>query len=388
MTDVTILDLLVQLVEHSASDLHITAGVPPSLRIHGHLVRLDYKPMTPEDTRNLAFSMIREDQRKKYELERELDFGYSQKGIGRFRCNMFWQRESVGLVMRAISEKIPAMEELLLPDVMKEVIMMPRGLCLVTGPTGSGKSTSLASMINVINESKDLHIVTMEDPIEYVHQHKKCNVNQREIGSDTMSFGGALKRVLRQDPDVILVGEMRDLETISTAITAAETGHLVFATLHTNNAPLTIDRIVDVFPSEQQDQIRAQLANSLQCIMSQQLLPLAEGGGRVASFEVMLNIPAIRNLIREKKEFQIHSTMMTHAKLGMQTMDQNLRDRYLDRLITLETALAHAGNVGNLQRLISAATAAGAERPRRPGGGGKGMGGDSDSYLDGASIGV
>jgi len=381
--DYTILDLLVQLVEHGASDLHLTAGVPPTLRVHGRLVRLDYKPLTPEDVRSLAFSMIREDQRKKFELERELDFGYSQKGIGRFRCNLGFQRESVYMTMRAISEKIPTMEDLLLPAIMKEVIMLPRGLCLVTGPTGSGKSTSLAAMLNVINESKDLHIVTMEDPIEYVHQHKRCNVNQREIGSDTLSFAGALKRVLRQDPDVILVGEMRDLETISTAITAAETGHLVFATLHTNNAPLTIDRIVDVFPSEQQDQIRAQLANSLQCIMSQQLLPLAEGGGRVASFEVMLNIPAIRNLIREKKEFQIHSVMMTHSKLGMMTMDQNLRDRYLDRLITLEVAMAHAGNVGNLQRLISAAAAEG-----RSSSSGSRPGGDRGGSLEGASIGV
>ena len=238
--DYTILDLLVQLVEHGASDLHLTAGVPPTLRVHGKLLRLDYKPLTPEDVRSLAFSMIREDQRKKLEIDRELDFGYSQKGIGRFRCNLGFQRESVYMVMRAISEKIPSMEELMLPAIMKEVIMLPRGLCLVTGPTGSGKSTSLAAMLNVINESKDLHIVTMEDPIEYVHQHKRCNINQREIGSDTLSFAGALKRVLRQDPDIILVGEMRDLETISTAITAAETGHLVFATLHTNNAPLTI----------------------------------------------------------------------------------------------------------------------------------------------------
>lgn len=379
--DYTILDLLVQLVEHGASDLHLTAGVPPTLRIHGKLVRLDYKPLGPDDVRELAFSMIREDQRKKYELERELDFGYSQKGIGRFRCNLAFQRESPYCTMRAISEKIPTMEELLLPPIMKEVIQLPRGLVLVTGPTGSGKSTSLASMLNVINETKDLHIVTLEDPIEYVHQHKRCNVNQREVGRDTLSFAGALKRVLRQDPDVILVGEMRDLETIGTAITAAETGHLVFATLHTNNAPLTIDRIVDVFPSEQQDQIRAQLANSLQCIMSQQLLPIADGGGRVASFEVMLNIPAIRNLIREKKEFQIHSFMMTHAKMGMMTMDQNLRDRYLDRLISLEVAMAHAGNVGNLQRLISAAAAAGVKSS-------KDLSDREGPTLEGTSLGV
>ncbi len=378
--DYTILDLLVHLVEHSGSDLHITAGVPPTIRVHGHLVRLDqYKPLSPEDTRALAFSLIREDQRKKFEIERELDFGYSQKGIGRFRCNLAFQRESIYLVMRTISERIPSMEDLILPPVMKEVINLPRGLCLVTGPTGSGKSTSLASMLNVINESKDLHIVTIEDPIEYVHQHKKSNINQRELGSDTLSFSGALKRVLRQDPDVILVGEMRDLETIGAAITAAETGHLVFATLHTNNAPLTIDRIVDVFPAEQQDQIRAQLANTLQCIMSQQLLPIADGGGRVASFEVMLNIPAIRNLIREKKEFQIHSTMMTHSKLGMMTMDQCLRDRYLDKLITLEVAMSHAGNQGNLQRLISSSSSQTMERKR---------GDHQEGSIEGSSLGV
>ncbi|MCH7472472.1 type IV pilus twitching motility protein PilT [bacterium] len=386
--DYTILDLLVQLVEHGASDLHLTAGVPPSLRVHGKLMRLDYKPLMPEDVRSLAFSMIREDQRKKYEIERELDFGYSQKGIGRFRCNLAFQRESTYMVMRAISEKIPTMEELLLPEIMKEVLMLPRGMVLVTGPTGSGKSTSLAAMLNVINESKDLHIVTMEDPIEYVHQHKRCNVNQREVGSDTISFASALKRVFRQDPDVILVGEMRDLETIGTAITAAETGHLVFATLHTNNAPLTIDRIVDVFPPGAQDQIRAQLANSLQCILSQQLLPLAEGGGRVATFEVMLNIPAIRNLIRERKEFQIHSVMMTHSKLGMMTMDQNLRDRYIDRYITLEVAMAHAGNVGNLQRLISASAVEGGH-PGTAGVPGSRPGSDrGGGTLEGSSIGV
>jgi len=379
--DYTILDLLVHLVEHGASDLHLTAGVPPTLRIHGKLVRLDYKPLAPDDVRELAFSMIREDQRKKYELERELDFGYSQKGIGRFRCNLGFQRESPYCSMRAIPEKIPTMEELLLPPIMKEVIQLPRGLVLCTGPTGTGKSTSLASMVNVINETKDLNIVTLEDPIEYVHQHKRCNVNQREVGRDTLSFAGAMKRVLRQDPDVIMVGEMRDLETISTTITAAETGHLVFATLHTNNAPLTIDRIVDVFPSEQQPQIRAQLANTLQCILSQQLLPLADGGGRVASFEVMLNIPAIRNLIREKKEFQIHSVMMTHAKMGMMTMDQCLRDRYLDRYITLETAMAHANNVGNLQRLISAAAASGVKSSKE-------LGERETPTLDGSSLGV
>lgn len=352
--DFTIVDLLIELAERQASDLHITVGVPPTLRIHGRLVRLDFPPLTPEDTRGLAFSIMREDQRKRLEKEKEIDFGYSQKGIGRFRCNGFWQKGCIALAMRSIPERIPSMEELLIPEIMKDVITEPRGLVLVTGPTGSGKTTSLAAMLNVINETRDHHIITLEDPIEYVHQHKLSNFNQREVGEDTLSFYGALVRALRQDPDVILVGEMRDLETIATAITAAETGHLVFATLHTNNAPMTIDRIIDVFPFGQQDQIRAQLANCLQAILSQLLLPRADGNGRIAPFEVMLNIPAIRNLIRERKLFQIHSTMMTHAKLGMITMDQALRDYYFERKITLETAMAAANNPSNLQRLIAA----------------------------------
>jgi len=253
------------------------------------------------------------------------------------------------------------MEELLLPPIMKEKIMLPRGLILVTGPTGSGKTTSLASMLNVIAQTKPLHIVTMEDPIEYVIPHGKANVNQREVGDHTFSFAEAMRRVLRQDPDVILVGEMRDLETISTAITAAETGHLVFSTLHTINAPLSIDRIIDVFPAHQQSQIRAQLANALEVVLSQQLLPTADGRGRLAAFEVMVNIPAVRNLIREQKIYQIHSTMMTHTKLGMQTMDQCLRDYYFSGRITLETAMAAAHNPKELQRLIAAGPAGGVE---------------------------
>lgn len=362
----TIVDLLVELAERQASDLHITVGVPPTLRVHGRMTRLDYEPLTPEDTRGLAFSLMREDQRKTLERDKEIDFGYSQRGIGRFRVNCFWQKGSIGIVMRSIPERIPTMEELLIPEILKDVIMEPRGLVLVTGPTGSGKSTSLAAMLNVINESRDLHIITMEDPIEYVHEHKLSNINQREVHTDTLSFNTALVKALRQDPDVILVGEMRDLETISTAITAAETGHLVFATLHTNSCPATIDRIIDVFPFGQQDQIRAQLANALVCVMTQLLLPRADGAGRIAAFEVMLNIPAIRNLIREKKIFQIHSTMMTHSKLGMITLDQSLRDMYFRREITMETAMTVATSPSNLQRLIAAGP---------PGGGGEEGGG-------------
>jgi len=362
--DYTIVDLLIELAERQASDLHVTVGVPPTLRVHGRLIRLDLEALTPEDTRGLAFSIMREDQRKRLEKEREIDFGYSQKGIGRFRCNGFWQKGTVALVMRSIPERIPTMDELLIPEIMKEVIFEPRGLVIVTGPTGSGKTTSLASMLNVINENRDLHIVTMEDPIEYVHEHKMANVNQREIHEDTMSFNEALRRVLRQDPDVILVGEMRDHETISTAITASETGHLVFATLHTNSAPATVDRIIDVFPFGQQDQIRAQLANTLRCILTQALLPRADGVGRIAAFEVMLNIPAIRNLIRERKIFQIHSTMMTHAKLGMTILDQCLRDYYFERKITLETAMGAAHSPSNLQRLIAAGPSDASEEDR------------------------
>ncbi|MHA2620746.1 MAG: type IV pilus twitching motility protein PilT [bacterium JZ-2024 1] len=351
----TVLDLLVQVHEMNGTDLHICPGLPPTVRVMGNLVRLtDYEPLTAEDVRNIAYSMIREERRKRFENERELDFSYEQRGLGRFRCNLSMSRDGVVLAIRALPVRIPSMEELLLPPIMKEKIFLPRGLILVTGPTGSGKTTSLAAMLNVISQNRPLHMVTMEDPIEYVIPHGKANVNQREVGEHTLSFAEAMRRVLRQDPDVILVGEMRDLETIHTAITAAETGHLVFSTLHTINAPLSIDRIIDVFPSAQQMQIRAQLANALEVVMSQQLLPRADGRGRVAAFELMLNIPAVRNLIREQKIYQIHSTMMTHSKLGMITMDQCLRDYYFQGLITLETAMQAAHNPKELQRLIAA----------------------------------
>lgn len=358
----TVLDLLVKVHEANGTDLHLTPGLPPTIRVLGNLVRLtEYDVLNAEDTRALAYSMIREERRKRFENERELDFSYEQEGLGRFRCNLSLTRTGVTLAIRALPSRIPTMDELLLPPIMKEKIMLPRGLILVTGPTGSGKTTSLAAMLNVISQTKPLHVVTMEDPIEYVIPHGKANVNQREVGDHTFSFAEAMRRVLRQDPDVILVGEMRDLETISTAITAAETGHLVFSTLHTINAPLSIDRIIDVFPAHQQSQVRAQLANALEVVLSQQLLPTADGKGRLAAFEVMLNIPAVRNLIREQKIYQIHSTMMTHTKLGMQTMDQCLRDYYFSGRITLETAMAAAHNPKELQRLIAAGPAGGVE---------------------------
>ncbi|MHA2609764.1 MAG: type IV pilus twitching motility protein PilT [bacterium JZ-2024 1] len=355
VSEYTILDLLIRVHEMNATDLHLTPGLPPTVRVLGKLIRLtDYEPLTAEDCRALAYSLIREEKRKRFENEKELDFSYEQQGLGRFRCNLSLNRLGVTLAIRALPNRIPTMEELLLPPIMKEKIFLPRGLILVTGPTGSGKTTSLAAMLNVIAQKQPVHIVTMEDPIEYVIPSAKANVNQREVGEHTHSFAEAMRRVLRQDPDVILVGEMRDLETIHTAITAAETGHLVFSTLHTINAPLSIDRIIDVFPSGQQAQIRAQLANALEVILSQQLLPTADGKGRVAAFEVMVNIPAVRNLIREQKIYQIHSVMMTHTRLGMQTMDQCLRDYYFRGLITLETAMAAAHNPKELQRLIAA----------------------------------
>ena len=351
--DYTIVDLLIELSERQASDLHITVGVPPTLRVHGRLVRLDYPALTPEDTRGLAFSIMREDQRKRLEKEKEIDFGYSQKGIGRFRCNGYWQKGCIGLAMRSIPERIPTMEELLIPEIMKDVIQEPRGLVLVTGPTGSGKTTSLASMLNVINETRDCHIITLEDPIEYVHDHKLSNFNQREVGEDTLSFYGALVRALRQDPDVILVGEMRDLDTISTAITCAETGHLVLATLHTNNAPQTVDRIVDVFPSEQQEQIRFMLANNLEAVLCQQLLPRAGMPGRVCAMEIMIATPAIRNLIRESKAHQITSVIQTSANVSMQTMDQSLRDLYQRGAISYDEGLSRAMNPEEFKTMVS-----------------------------------
>src|ERR1700712_25321 len=292
-----------------ASDLHLTAGVPPMVRVRGRLQPLEGHPkLSPTDTREIIYSILNNDQRQRLENDWQLDFAYGAPGAGRFRVNCYFQRGALAASFRVIPSDIASLEQLSLPPILNEFTKKPRGFVLVTGPTGSGKSTTLAAMINEINMTRDEHIMTIEDPIEFLHRHKKCIVNQREIGSDAQSFAGALKGALRQDPDVILVGEMRDLETIHTALTAAETGHLVFATLHTQDTPQTIDRIIDVFPASQQQQVRVQLSVALQGIVTQQLLPTADGAGRVAACEVLLATPAIRNLIREGKTHQIYSS--------------------------------------------------------------------------------
>ncbi|MEA2155755.1 MAG: twitching motility protein PilT, partial [Solirubrobacteraceae bacterium] len=302
-------DLLLEVIERNASDLHLTAGAHPTVRVRGQLQALeDYPVMTTEATREIVYSILTNDQRQRLETDWQLDFAYAIPGRARFRVNAYYQRAAIGAAFRLIPVSIKTVDELGLPSVMHELARKPRGFVLVTGPTGSGKSTSLAAVIDEINSTRSEHIMTIEDPIEFLHGHKKCIVNQREIGADAQSFGAGLKAALRQDPDVILVGEMRDLETIHTALTAAETGHLVFATLHTQDAPQTIDRIIDVFPAEQQQQIRVQLSVALQGIVTQQLLPTADGAGRIAACEVLLATPAIRNLIREGKTHQIYSS--------------------------------------------------------------------------------
>jgi twitching motility protein PilT len=318
-------DVLLEVIDRRASDLHITAGAPPTVRIRGRLVPMDGFPvLTPNDTREIVYSILSEGQRQKFENNWQIDFAYQIPGRGRFRVNAYFQRAAVGAAFRLIPFDVVPLETLGLPPVVADFANKPRGLVLVTGPTGSGKSTTLASLIDVINASREEHIMTVEDPIEFLHHHKKCIVNQRELGSDAISFAEALKAALRQDPDVILVGEMRDLETIGTALTAAETGHLVFATLHTQDTPQTIDRIIDVFPPEQQGQVRAQLSVALQGIMTQTLLPTADGAGRVVAAEVLVPTPAVRNLIREAKTHQIYSVIQTGASHGMQAMDAAL----------------------------------------------------------------
>ncbi len=338
-TNLDIIELLKLTFERGASDLHLTVGIPPTLRIDGELTPTEYDPLTPADTHRLMYSLMDGRRQKIFEEENELDFSFSLSGYGRFRINVFKQRGNVASALRTIPTKILGVEELGLPPILLEFCKQPRGLFLVTGPTGHGKSTTLAAMIDYINGTRRQHIITIEDPIEYAHTHKSCIVNQREVFADTHSFAEALKRALREDPDVILVGEMRDFETISTAITAAETGHIVFATLHTNSAAEAIDRIIDVFPPHQQPQVRIQLANSLIGIATQQLLVRMGGKGRVPAVEVLVATPAIRNLIREGKTFQIFSAMQTGARYGMQTMDQALKDLYERRLISYEDAL-------------------------------------------------
>ena len=344
-------DYLFATIDRSASDLHITAGLPPMVRIHGKVEPLDYPPLTSNVTRDLIYDILSNEQRQRLENEWELDFAYAVPNTARFRVNVYFQRGALGAAFRAIPEEIKSIQELGLPEVVEDLTEKPRGLVLVTGPTGSGKSTSLAAMIDRINETRHEHIMSVEDPIEFLHSHKKCIVNQREVNQDTKSFAQALKHVLRQDPDVILVGEMRDLETISLAITAAETGHLVFGTLHTQDSPQTIDRIIDVFPPYQQHQVRAQLAIALQGIMTQTLIPRKDGQGRVVACEVLVPTPGIRNLIRESKNHQIYSAIQTGGKFGMQTMDAALVELVRRAVITEAEAERHSNNTDELRRL-------------------------------------
>lgn len=347
-----LIELLCIGIEKNASDVHLTVGIPPTFRIDGQLISLIEDKLTPEDTLNLVKQALDEKRLNKLNEDGEIDFSYSIPSVGRFRVNVFKQRGTYAMVLRIIPLEIPLMNELGIPPVVNELSRLPRGLILVTGPTGSGKTTTLASIINKINSERRCHIITMEDPLEYLHKHKKSIVNQREVGSDTLSFANGLRGALREDPDVILVGEMRDLETISIAITAAETGHLVLSTLHTNGAAKTIDRIVDVFPPYQQQQIRVQLSAVIEAVICQQLLPKATGSGRVAAHEIMLATPAIRNLIREGKNHQIDTSIQTSGALGMQTMDTSLINLYKRGAITKETAISQAYNMDEVKKKI------------------------------------
>jgi len=347
-----IMDLLSKTIEKKASDLHITVGFPPVLRVNGHLVRLEEASITPDVSLDLVKQMVNEEQLQSLEEKGEIDMSFSNPGLGRFRVNIYRQRGTYSIACRAVSLRIPTMEELGLPSILKDLTRKQRGLVLVTGPTGSGKSTTLASMIELINIERKCHIVTLEDPIEYLHRHNKSIVNQREIGSDTKSYANALRAALRQDPDVILVGEMRDLETISIAVTAAETGHLVFSTLHTVGAASTIDRIIDVFPPHQQQQIKIQLASVLEGVISQQLMPKADGTGRVVALEVMVATNAIRNLIRESKNHQIQTAIQTGGKFGMESMDKSLSDLYKNGLISMDTMLNYAIDHDMIKRYV------------------------------------
>ena len=350
----TLPDLLKQTVDLNGSDLHLSIGSPPQVRVHGELQRLDHPDLTPTDSKSLAYSVLTDAQKKRFEETLELDFSFGIRGVARFRCNMFNQRGSVGAVYRQIPEKIRTFDELGLPAVLAKMAERPRGLVLVTGPTGSGKSTTLAAMIDKINTERHGHILTVEDPIEYLHQHKSCLINQRELHSDTQSFTNALRAALREDPDVVLIGEMRDLETVESALRIAETGHLTFGTLHTNSASSTINRIIDVFPSHQQSQIRTQLSLVIEGIVCQALLPRADGKGRVVSLEILVPTAGIRNLIREDKVHQIYSAMQTgQEKLGMQTMNQSLATLCMRRQITMETAINASSNREELQEMIT-----------------------------------
>jgi twitching motility protein PilT len=351
---ITLSELLKKLSELGGSDLHITTNTPPQVRVDGHLRPLEgYRVLTSADTKQLAYSVLTDAQKHRFEESLELDFSFGVKGLSRFRANLFNQRGAVGAVFRAIPYEIKPFDALGLPPVVSQLCDKPRGLILVTGPTGSGKSTTLAAMIDKINNDRHDHILTIEDPIEFLHNHKNCLVNQREVNADTRGFAEALRTALRQDPDVVLVGEMRDLETIESALRIAETGHLTFATLHTNSAASTINRIIDVFPSDQQAQVRAQLSLVLEGILCQALVPKGDGRGRAMALEILMPNPAIRNLIREDKVHQIYSMMQTgQDKYGMQTFNQALASLYHKRQISMEVALQRSSNTDELRELI------------------------------------
>ncbi|MDO5297659.1 MAG: type IV pilus twitching motility protein PilT [bacterium] len=349
-------ELLRTTVELGASDLHLSVGLPPILRISGKLVPAEYPRLAPDDTKRLMYSILNDKQKEKFEKTWELDCSHGVRGFGRFRVNVFRQRGVVGATLRSIPSSIPSRQELHLPKVIEDMVNRPHGLILVTGATGQGKSTTLACMLDLINSENNYHILTIEDPIEYVHPHKRSMVNQRELGQDSMTWSNALRAALREDPDVILVGEMRDLETIAGTLTAAETGHLVFSTLHTSDASQTVDRIVDVFPQFQQQQIRIQLATVLEGVLSQQLVPHSSGTGRVPAVEILVCTSAVRNLIREGKSHQIYNAIQTGSKHGMQTMEQALLELYLDKQITLDEALNHTMHADELRRMIENAS--------------------------------
>ena len=349
-------ELLRRLVDSGGSDLHLTIGIPPAIRIHGELEQLtDFPKLVPNELRKILYAIMTQKQREQFENNLELDMSYSVPGLARFRVNIFQQRDAIGSVMRVIPFEILPLDTLGVPAQVANFAYLPRGFVLVTGPTGSGKSTTLASIIDLINETRAVHIMTVEDPIEFIHRHKKAVVNQREVGTDTYSFAAALKHVLRQDPDVILVGEMRDLETIQIALTAAETGHLVFGTLHTQDAPQTVDRVIDVFPPHQQEQIRVMLAGALQGVMCQTLLKTADGKGRTVACEVMVATSAVRNLIREGKTHQIYSSIQAGASHGMVAMDQSLATLVKMGTVTYDDALEKANHVNEFQRLAGRA---------------------------------
>ncbi|MBK8166291.1 MAG: type IV pilus twitching motility protein PilT [bacterium] len=345
-------ELLEEMVAKGASDLHITAGLPPQYRIDGNMFATQFPTLTGEDTRRLAYSILNDEQKKRFENEHELDFSFGVQGISRFRANVFQQRGVTAMALRQIPYQIHTFEQLGLPPICRTLINKTQGLVLVTGPTGSGKSTTLATMVDTINTARRGHIITIEDPIEFVHQHKGCVVNQREVNSDTKSFPDALKYVLRQDPDVILIGEMRDRETIQAALTIAETGHLALATLHTNSTFETINRIVDVFPNGQQNQVRSQLSFCLSGVLTQQLIPRAKGAGRVLALEIMVCTPAIKALVRDDKVHQIYGLMQAGQKHGMQTMNQSLHQAVVNKWITMDEALSRSSDVAELLQML------------------------------------